>query len=128
MNARHNPSTVAPPFGAYSHAIEVPPGARWLYVSGQVGVQPDGTLGADAAAQIEWAFRNLVAVLEAAGMGPADLVRLNQYLTRAEDAPLLRQVKAQVIGDVRPASTLVLVAGLASPDWRVEVEAVAAKA
>jgi enamine deaminase RidA (YjgF/YER057c/UK114 family) len=71
MNARHNPSTVAPPFGAYSHAIEVPPGARWLYVSGQVGVQPDGTLGADAAAQIEWAFRNLVAVLEAAGMGAA---------------------------------------------------------
>jgi enamine deaminase RidA (YjgF/YER057c/UK114 family) len=128
MNTRHNPTAVAPPFGAYSHAIEVPPGARWLYVSGQVGVRPDGTMGEGTAGQVEWAFRNVVAVLEAAGMGPGDLVRLNQYLIRREDAPLLRQVRAQVIGDVRPASTLIVVAGLAAPDWLVEVEAVAAKA
>jgi hypothetical protein len=43
MNIRHTPNTVAAPFGPYSHAIEVPEGSRLLYISGEVGVLPDGT-------------------------------------------------------------------------------------
>ena len=42
MNIRHTPSTVAKPFGPYSHAVEVPEGSRLLYISGEVGVLPDG--------------------------------------------------------------------------------------
>ena len=124
----HTPTTVAPPFGAYSHGIEVPPNARWLYVSGQVGVQPDGRMADGIDAQIEWAYRNLLAVLEAAGMGPEDIVRLNQYLVRAADVAAIRTGRVKVLGDGKPASTLVVAAALASPDWLVEVEAVAAKA
>jgi enamine deaminase RidA (YjgF/YER057c/UK114 family) len=44
MNIRHTPGTVAAPFGPYSHAIEVPEGSRLLYISGEVGVLPDGTV------------------------------------------------------------------------------------
>lgn len=128
MHVSHNPSTVAPPFGTYSHGIEVPAGARWLYASGQVGVMPDGTVADGIEAQSEWALRNLMAVLDAAGMEPRDLVRLNQYLTRAEDVGAFRAVRARFLGELRPASTLVMVGALASPDWLVEVEAVAAKA
>lgn len=127
MHTSHNPDAVAAPFGAYSHAIEVPAGARWLTVSGQVGVMPDGTVADGIEAQCEWAFRNLTAALAAADMAPDDLVRLNQYLVRAGDAPVFREVRTRILGPVRPASTLVVVKALASPDWLVEVEAVAAK-
>jgi hypothetical protein len=44
MNNRHTPNTVAKPFGPYSHAVEVPEGSRLLYISGEVGVLPDGTV------------------------------------------------------------------------------------
>ena len=44
MNIRHTPHTVAAPFGPYSHAVEVPEGSRLLYISGEVGVLPDGTV------------------------------------------------------------------------------------
>ena len=44
MNIRHTPNTVAAPFGPYSHAVEVPEGSRLLYISGEVGVLPDGTV------------------------------------------------------------------------------------
>jgi len=58
-----NPVTVAPPFSAYSHAVEIPPGARMLYVSGQLGVAPDGSVPADFAGQADQAFRNVLAIL-----------------------------------------------------------------
>jgi len=125
---RHNPESVAPPFGTYSHGIEVPPNARWLYVSGQVGVQPDGSMADGIEAQVEQAYRNLLGVLQAAGMGAEDIVRLNQFLVRSGDVAALREGRGRVLGDVRPASTLVVIPALASPDWLVEIEAVAAKA
>ena len=128
MLKAYNPATMAAPFGAYSHAVEVPPSARWLYVSGQVGVMPDGAMAEGIEGQVDWTFRNLIAALEAAGMDTGDIVRLNQYLTRQADVGPLRTVRARHMGDARPASTLVVVAALASPDWMVEVEAVAAKA
>lgn len=126
MLKRHTPGTVAPPFSTYSHAVEAPAGARWLYVSGQVGVAPDGRPAEGAPAQIEAAWRNVLAVLAEAGMGPHDLVKVTAYLTRAEDVGAYREVRERMIPGVEPASTLVIVRGLASPEWLVEIEAVAA--
>src|SRR5207247_1297147 len=77
-----NPPTIAPPFSRYSQAVEVPAGLRWLHISGQVGVRPDGTLEQGFTAQAERAWDNLLAILAAAGMGPADVVKANVYLTR----------------------------------------------
>ncbi len=126
MSIRHNPTTVAPPFSAYSHAVEVASGARWLHVSGQVGIQPDGSLPAEPGAQMEQAWRNVLAVLNAAGMGAEELVKITAYLTRPEDTGLFREVRETLLDGAQPASTLIIVAGLADPDWLVEIEAVAA--
>lgn len=128
MLTRHNPKAVHAPASPYSHATEVPPNARWLYLSGQVGVKPDGSTVKGVEGQIDQAFRNVLALLAEAGMGPADIVRLNGYLVRPEDVKAYRDIRVRHLGSAEPASTLVIVAGLASSDWLVEVEAVAAKA
>ena len=59
MNIRHTPASVAAPFGPYSHAVEVPEGSRLLYISGEVGVLPDGTVPDNIEAQAEacWQHR-----------------------------------------------------------------------
>jgi len=121
-----NPETAPPAFSNYSLAVEAPSAARWLHISGQVGVAPDGTTADGAEAQMEQAWRNIIAILEDAGMTTRDLVKVTVFLTRAEDAPLYRQVRDRMLDGVAPASTLLVISGLASPDWRVEIEAVAA--
>ena len=129
MHRRLNPKTIAPPVpaGCFSHAIEVAANARWLYVSGQAGVRPDGQTPADFAGQAEQTFANVQAILADAGMEVGDLVKLVVYLLRPQDLPDLRRIRNQFLGDARPAQTLVRVAGLAVPDWLIEVEAVAAR-
>ena len=123
-----NPATVAPPFSAYSHAVEIPPGARTLYVSGQLGVAPDGSVPADFAGQADQAFRNVLAILEAAGMGVRDLVRVNTYLTDSTDIAAYRDVRDRYVAGHQAASTMIVVQALAQPRFRIEVEVVAAQA
>jgi len=123
-----NPATVAPPFSAYSHAVEIPPGARMLYVSGQLGVAPDGSVPADFAGQADQAFRNVLAILEAAGMGARDLVRVNTYLTDSTDIAAYRDVRDRYVAGHQAASTMIVVQALAQPRFRIEVEVVAAQA
>ena len=100
-----NPPTIAPPFSRYSQAVEAPPGLRWLYVSGQVGVRQDGTLEQGFTAQAEQAWDNLLAVLAAAGMGPADIVKATVYLTRGSDLAESRRIRDAKLQGAAPAST-----------------------
>jgi enamine deaminase RidA (YjgF/YER057c/UK114 family) len=126
MLRRLNPPTVAPPFSRYSQAVEAPGSWRWLYVSGQVGVDRDGKLAEGFAAQAAQTFANLRAVVEAAGMGMHDLVKVTACITRRSDLLDYRAARDAALGDAAPASTLLIVAGLANADWLIEVEAVAA--
>ncbi len=128
MLSKHNPTTIAAAFSNYSLAVEAPAQARWLHVSGQVGVAPDGSLAEGAEAQMETAFRNVLAILGSAGMGPHDLVKITVFLTRSEDVGLYRDVRDRMLAGATPASTLLIVAALANPDWLVEIEAIAAAA
>ena len=129
MLKRHNPTTVHAPAGKYSHGVEAPPGTRLLYVSGQVGAQPDGTTASSDAAQCEQAWANVKNVLAAAGMGLDDIVQLNAYITRTDLLPVYRAARDKAVGNAAPpASTLVVVAALANPAWVVEIECVAARA
>ena len=129
MPKRQNPATVHPPAGKYSHGVEPEAGARLLYVSGQVGVKPDGSTARDDAAQCEQAWANVASVLAAGGMSVADIVKLNAYITRADLIPVYRAARDRAVGNAPPpASTLVVVAALANPAWVVEIECVAAKA
>jgi len=122
----HNPASVAPGTG-YSHGIELPPNARLLYIAGQLGVSADGKFAPDIRGQAEQAWRNLGAVLEAAGMGYPNLVKVNHYLLRREDLAAYREVRARFLGQHAPASTLLVISALARPEALIEVEAIAAK-
>jgi 2-iminobutanoate/2-iminopropanoate deaminase len=126
MLKHHNPKAVAPPFSRYSHGVEAPDNARWLYVSGQVGVTPEGKIAQGAEAQIEQAWRNVLSVLAAAGMGARDLVKVTTYLVNRADLATARTTRDRMLQGAEPASTLIFVSGLASPEWLVEIEAIAA--
>ena len=124
---RLNPDGMRPPGGNYIHSIEVAAGARWLYVAGQTGVDPDGNVPDGIEAQADVAFANMVKVLEASGFGIEDVVFMKTFLTRREDRDGYQKMRTKYWGDVKPASTFLIVQGLARPDFLVEVEAVAAK-
>ena len=124
---RLNPDGMRPPGGNYAHSIEVAAGARWLYVAGQPGVDPDGNVPDGIEAQADVAFANMVKVLEASGFGIEDVVFMKTFLTRREDRDGYQKMRKKYWGDVKPASTFLIVQGLARPDFLVEVEAVAAK-
>lgn len=124
----HNPEGVSAPVSAYSHGVEVPAGARWLTLSGQVGIDVDGNLPADAAAQSAIIWRNIQRILEGAGMGVEDIVKMTAYLVDASDLAAYGAARTEVLGAHRPASTLVYVSGLVKPEMKVEVEVQAARA
>ena len=122
-----NPSTVAPPLARYAHAVEIPPGARALFISGQVGIAPDGTVPTGFAEQAELAMDNVEALLAKAGMGLNNLAKLNFYLIRREDAALLTEIRQRRWASAQPAAvTALFVSGLVKPELLIEIEAVAA--
>ena len=126
QNRAMYPENIHPPIGSYAHAVEVPESAKTVYIAGQIGIDPDGNVPADFAGQADLAWRNLMAILEFNGMRMKDVVKITHFLTDAADIPTYNEVRAKYLGEERPASTLLIVAGLARPDLLVEVEMVAA--
>jgi 2-iminobutanoate/2-iminopropanoate deaminase len=122
-----NPPTIRPPFARYSHGVEIPPGAKLVYGSGQLGVGADDRAPADVEAQAELCFANIAAILGEAGLGLADIVRINAYVTAREHMKGYMAVRDRMVGNPPPASTLMIVSGFTRPEFLVEVEVVAAK-
>ena len=118
-----NPAGVHRGVTSYSLAAAIQPGARRVLVSGQVGVAPDGETPESAAAQIEQAYDNLRTVLAAHGLVLSDIVKTTVFLTDRNLIGAYREVRARVMGDLAPASTLLIVSGLADPSFVVEIEA-----
>ncbi|MFN3641903.1 MAG: RidA family protein [Gemmobacter sp.] len=121
------PPTLFPPFARYSHGIAAP-AARIVATSGQLGIRPDGSVPADAREQADLCFAALAAILAAAGLGPADVIRLNAYVTDRAHMPAYMAARDAWLAavDPPPASTLVIVGGFTRPEFKVEVEALAA--
>lgn len=117
-----------PPFSKYSQGFRVDAGADIVFVSGQVGALPDGTLLEGDEAQNLQVWRNILEILKADNMGAADVVEVTAYLKEGGSAAICRRVREEMLGDARPASTMLFVPALASPDWLVEISVVAAKA
>jgi enamine deaminase RidA (YjgF/YER057c/UK114 family) len=128
MKQARNPESIHAPLGRYVHQIEVSGESRMLFLAGQVGIAPDGTVPADPVEQLGVALENVVRNLEAAGFEPADLVKLTTYVVGSIDAAGRRAQLDRVLGPHVTTSTLVYVAGLASPDYKVEVDAWATRA
>jgi enamine deaminase RidA (YjgF/YER057c/UK114 family) len=115
-----------PPVNGYSH-VTVASGLI-VHISGQVPVRPDGTpVDGGAEAQTEQVFWNLQTALEAVGASWARVVKLNYYLRDIGDLDEVRTVRDRFLDPAHlPASSLVQVAGLVHPGFRIEIDAVAA--
>jgi enamine deaminase RidA (YjgF/YER057c/UK114 family) len=94
-----------------------------VFVSGTAPVWPDGSCDPDPGVQTRRCLEIIVAALAEAGAGPADVVRTRTFLVDLADAGVVGAVHGEVFGDVRPASTMVAVAALLDPRWKVEIEA-----
>lgn len=126
MHKPLTPTTIRPPFARYSHGIEVPAGKRLVLCSGQLGVAADESVPEDAGAQAELCFTNIAAILGEAGLGLADIVRINAYVTDRAYLRAYMDVRDRLFSDPAPASTLMIVSGFARPEFKVEIEATAA--
>ena len=124
---KHNPSGVAGPFATYSHGIELDGPHRFLFGAGQTGVAADGSVGDGIEAQTELVWANIATVLASADMEIADIVQLNMLLVDREDHAAAAAIREAVLDGHRPASTLMYVAGLARPEWLIEIDFIAAR-
>jgi reactive intermediate/imine deaminase len=116
-----------PPTNGYSHAVSL--NGPVVFVSGQVPLDSEGRLAGagDPLEQARQVFRNMAAVLAGSGAGMADVVKLTVFLTDLADLAAFRQARDEVFSTSEPpASSLVQVAGLVNPEFRIEIEAVAA--
>ncbi len=113
--------------GVYNQAIQTS-GAPLLFLSGCTPVDSDGnTVGkGDPAAQMRQTLTNIKAILEEAGAGLGDVVRVTVYTTDMANRGPMNHVRLEMFGDHRPASTHVQIMRLVDPDWLVEVECIAA--
>ena len=128
MKEFRNPQDVHEPAGPYIHQVEIKGNERMLFISGQVGMKADGTIPEDPHDQLEVAFDNVIHNLRVANMDVADLIKITWYLVDAIDPEKRRAILSRKLGNHRTCSTLIYVAGLASPAYRVEIEAWASRA
>lgn len=122
-----NPSSVAPPIGAYSHVVEVS-SRKLLFIAGQVAVDEDGHLvgRGDFRAQTDRVFRNLQSILSSFGASFSNVVNLTIFVTDMGNRAALSDVRSRYIKDQFPASTLIQITALAQPEYMIEIAAVAA--
>jgi enamine deaminase RidA (YjgF/YER057c/UK114 family) len=123
-----NPQSIHAPLGSYSHHIEIQGNERLLVISGQVGIREDGTVPEDPLEQIDVAFENIFHNLRAAGMEVTDLIKITYYLVGEIDTTKRRELIHSKLQGHKPCSTLLYVAGLASPLYKVEIDAWASRA
>jgi 2-iminobutanoate/2-iminopropanoate deaminase len=127
MNRPIIPATIRAPLARYSHAVLVPRGAQLLVTSGQLGVAANDTVPDDIEAQCALCFENIKAILTEAGMTFADVVRFNAFVTDRAYFPIYGAVRSRYVAGDAFASTLVIVSGFTRPEFKVEVEVIAAR-
>jgi len=125
-NRAFYPEKIHPPIGLYAHGVEIPEDAKITYIAGQVGIDRDGNVPEDFAAQARLAWENCMAILEHNRLRMKDVVKITHFITDRANLPAYNEVRKGYLGEDRPASTLLIVSGLADPKFLVEVEMVAA--
>ena len=123
---RITPSHFAEPAGPWSPGVRVSAGAT-LYVAGCIALDERGQIvgKGDVRAQTHQVMRNFQAVVEAAGMTMADVVKITNYLVDVSNYPAMAEVRAQYLTEPYPASTMVQVSRLLYPELLVEIEGIA---
>ena len=126
MRLHLDPDAVPKPYGRYRQVVAVPCAGKLAFVSGQLGVDADGLVPESVSDQARLAFAHIDACLAAVGMGREQVVRLSVYLTNLAYRTDYMAVRDAWAADPPPASTLLVVKGLALPACKVEIEAIAA--
>ena len=108
------------PFSHYCHVVRA---GELVWVSGAVGIAADGRVPSDVVGQFKVAMQNIDQCLRAAGGGPEHVVKVTIYLTDISDRSAINPERIRYFGEHRPASTLVQVSALVTPELKVEIEA-----
>lgn len=128
MLKAHNPDSISPPLvPTYVNGIEVPPNARWLSVSGQVGVDRSGQVLPTYEEQCAQVWRNIVAILGSAAMEVSDIVKMTAYVVHGQDMAAYGRIRGEFLKGHRPSSTMITVPALLRPEMLIEVEVNAAR-
>lgn len=104
----------------FSRALRV---RRNVYVSGTAPIWPDGSCDPDPEVQARRCLEIIVTALAEAGASAKHVVRTRMFLTDPAHADAVSRVHGAVFGDVRPASTMVVITAMLDPRWKVEIEA-----
>jgi len=128
VKVARNPRNIHQPVAPYVHQIEVTGPQRWLTLSGQIGMEEDGTIPEDPLAQMKLALENIRKNLESANMEIQDLTKITLYLVGDINADQRKQIINDFLGDHLPCMTLMYVVALAAPSIKVEIDAWACKA
>ncbi len=123
MTSKHQRVASGSPFEAafgFCRAVRV--GDR-VIVAGTAPIWPDGSCDPDPSVQARRCLDIIMTALAEVGSGPADVVRTRMFITDAADADAVGTAHGAVFGEARPAATMVIVAGLLDPRWKVEIEA-----
>jgi len=121
VNSSHAPS----PSGGYSQSLDVQGATRWLVISGQIPVDRAGVVPAPFAEQADLVWANILAQLDAAGLGVANLVKVTTFLSSRQYADENGDARRRALGSHAPALT-VIIAGIYDEEWLLEIEAIAA--
>ncbi|MFB7158799.1 RidA family protein [Lysinibacillus sp. NPDC056232] len=127
MKISRNPETVHKPVAPYVHQIEVTGPQKWLTLSGQLGLEVDGTVPENPLEQLQLALENIKRNLESAEMDVCDLTKLVFYLVGDFEAEQRRKIIGDFLGEHLPCTTMIYVVALAAPVFKVEVDACACK-
>jgi len=127
VKVARNPKNIHQPVAPYVHQIEVTGPQRWLTLSGQIGMDEDGTIPEDPLAQMKLALENIRKNLESANMEIQDLTKITLYLVGDINADQRKQIINDFLGDHLPCMTLMYVVALAAPSIKVEIDAWACK-
>ena len=121
------PTSIRPPFAQYSHAVDVPAGRGCCSPPASSASRPDDAVPEDVEAQAVLCFENIKAILAEADMTFADVVRFSAYVTDRAYFPIYGAVRSRYVAGDAFASTLVIVSGFTRPEFKIEVEATAAR-
>lgn len=122
-----NPDTVVKPASSYAQAVLHKASGERLVISGQLGLKADGTLEQGLEAQMIQAWRNIFAIMESEGFPKTSLLRANIYVTQPGQVAVYRAVRDRMLEGHLCANTYLEIAGLAAPEFLVEIEAEAVR-
>ncbi len=123
-----SPTDMPPPFARYAHGVEIPGDWRFVQTSGQLGIRLDGSIPENAYDQAVVCFQNIAKILGSAAMNAGDVAHISAFVTDRSHMAGYMQARDEFLASIPrlPSSTLLIVSGFTRPEFKVEVEVLAA--